>query len=114
MFEGVGEQVTVIRRVQSGVNAKNQPIYTNITTVWDGVVVGAQTDIEDNTVDRDLVLKRITLYFTENAENLHVKSQDKVIVRGEEYQFIGTGILRVSPFDGEVFGFTIKAERTEG
>lgn len=75
-----------------------------------GVARGNVTD-ETVTADRDVVVSDLVIYMPPAAD---VVASDRIEVRGQTCEVVGSPFLWRSPFTGHQFGLVVNANRVEG
>ena len=109
-----GETVTVIRRVQTGINEGNNPVYETKEEPVENVLVGQPNgENADDSNRPDGIQIDATLYFPRTYAGGPLRGQT-VIVRGSKYRVVGDPF----PIDGGMtptdWNMTVPVTRSDG
>lgn len=110
----IGESVTVISKVQTGTSNRGNPIYSNVSTVFNNCVIGFSSDGELHDVDRNMIEQTATVHFLEEHPDDDMLADAEVIIRGKTWQTEGEGFSWDSPYDMSHVGFALRVRRQNG
>jgi len=108
-----GETVTILERVQTGVDRYGKPVYE-----WPepgvevaGCAVAPRMSEEPAEVNRNRVITGLTVYLPPGTQ---ITPHDRLVVRGVTYEVVGEPGDWRSPYSGVARGIEVAIQRIEG